>query len=175
MHRGTRVLPMARKDKLLTQTVGDELVVYDEERHQAHHLNRSAALVWRYCDGHTSISDMAAILNIEAHLPADEDLVWLALARLEQTSLLRDPVTEVMEVVNLSRRRSLERLAATAAVALSLPMVKSIVVPTPAMAGSAGCEDACRSNFEACNSRCNGDDACLQVCVSSFTACRNNC
>ena len=35
--------PQSRKEQLLTQRVGDELVIYDERTHEAHRLNRTAA------------------------------------------------------------------------------------------------------------------------------------
>ena len=78
------MLPEARRDRLLIQEVGEELVVYDRERHRIHRLNRTAALVWHHCDGRTSVSDLAALLARELNLPADEGLVWLILDWLEK-------------------------------------------------------------------------------------------
>jgi len=44
-------LPQARSEDLVIQDIGDEVLVYDLTRHKAHCLNRTAALVWRKCDG----------------------------------------------------------------------------------------------------------------------------
>src|SRR2546423_15689116 len=45
-----RAAPRARDARLVIQELPDELLVYDLERHRAHSLNRTAALVWRHCD-----------------------------------------------------------------------------------------------------------------------------
>src|SRR5688572_13336501 len=97
--------PTARKDGLLVQEIGEEVVVYDRERHVIHSLNQTAVLVWRHCDGQTSISDLAALLHRETQLPADEELVWLALARLSKARLLQEHVKRPTDTVSLPRRQ----------------------------------------------------------------------
>jgi hypothetical protein len=47
--------PLARSSELLTEEVDGELLIYDEERDTATRLNRTAAVVWRSCDGQRSI------------------------------------------------------------------------------------------------------------------------
>ena len=47
-------LPRMREQGLITDELPDEILVYDLDRHKAHCLNRTAALVWRQCDGKTS-------------------------------------------------------------------------------------------------------------------------
>ena len=49
-------LPAARTSGLVVRELAEETLVYDEERHRAHCLNRTAALVWRHCDGKTPVS-----------------------------------------------------------------------------------------------------------------------
>ncbi|MBV9851282.1 MAG: PqqD family protein [Armatimonadetes bacterium] len=134
--------PEARQDQLLVQKVGDELVVYDQQHHRVHRLNKTAALVWRHCDGRTGVAELAALLQSESGLPADEEVVRLALARLAKTRLLRD---ECPEAKSITRRQVIRRLGLAGAMTLLLPVVTSIIAPTPAMAGSgriiAGGED----------------------------------
>ena len=48
-------VPRARKEGLVVQDMPDELLVYDVDRHKAHCLNQTAALVWKRCDGKTSV------------------------------------------------------------------------------------------------------------------------
>ena len=62
--------PESRKDQLLTQRVGDELVIYDERTHAAHRLNPTAALVWRLADGERSVTDSASNLRESLWRPA---------------------------------------------------------------------------------------------------------
>src|SRR5262249_13807665 len=59
METKPRVLPNARTEMLTTQELADEVLVYDMQRHRAHSLNRTAALVWRHCDGNTPVAEIA--------------------------------------------------------------------------------------------------------------------
>lgn len=118
--------PRARTERLLAQEVGGELVVYDLERHKAHSLNRTAALVFQHCDGQTSVSQLAALLHRELDLPADESVIIAALNQLEEANLLQAPVG-----------LSAGQIAALAgAAALLVPVVRTLVAPTPAAAYS---------------------------------------
>ncbi len=120
--------PHARQDNLVVQEVGDELVVYDKERYRAHRLNRSAALVWRHCDGKTTVADLAALLQSELNAPADKGLVWLALDQLGKAHLLREKMTRPTNTRGVSRRQILRKLGAAAAAVL-VPVVTSLVAP----------------------------------------------
>jgi hypothetical protein len=131
------MLPNARQDKLLLQEIGDELVVYDQERHHIHHLNRTAAVVWRHCDGQTSVAEIARLLQNELNVPVDEEVVWLALDRLEKVHLMKERMTRPPGLVRIGRREIVRRLGRIAAAAFLLPVVTSIVTPTPAFAQSA--------------------------------------
>ena len=83
-------LPQARTENLLVRELpAGELMVYDTDAHQAHTLNRSAALVWRHCDGQNEAAAIAARLNEEMGLPAEVELVWQAVARLQKAKLLQ--------------------------------------------------------------------------------------
>jgi hypothetical protein len=134
-------LPMARHDGLLTEEVNDELVVYDRETQRAHRLNRTARLVWRGCDGQTTVDDLATRLRDELELTtADEDLVWLTLRKLERANLLE--ATQMPPGVNgVSRRQLVQRLGLVGGLAAVLPAVQSILVPTPAQATTPPVED----------------------------------
>lgn len=135
------MVPRARKDRLVVQELADEVLVYDLSRHQAHCLNRTAALVWRHCDGHTSVAEMAALLEKEVKSPADEALVWLALDRLERAHLLREPANPPGAAVRYTRREVMRRMGIGAAVLV--PMVTSILAQTAAAAGSCVASNAC--------------------------------
>ena len=126
--------PQARQDRVIVQEVGQELAVYDQARHRAHRLNRTAALVWRHCDGHTTVAEQAALLAREG-LPADEELVWLALEQLDKAQLLSAPLEQPAGATALSRRQALNR-ARLAGLALMVPVVGTIIAPTPVRAFS---------------------------------------
>lgn len=125
--------PRAREDNLLVQDIMDELVVYDQERHRIHILNRTSALVWRHCDGRTTAADMATLLHTELNLPADEEVIWLALSKLERAHLLQE---RLPRPAGITRREAIRRLRGAGIAAVLLPVVTSIVAPAPANAAT---------------------------------------
>lgn len=133
------MFPYARQDKLVVQELGDETIIYDEERNHVHRLNRTAALVWRACDGKTSVTDLVNILQPELGASATEDVVWLALDRLEKERLLSEKLVRPEDSQFVTRRQMLKKAALVGGMTLMLPVVQSIVAPTPAMALSIGC------------------------------------
>jgi hypothetical protein len=124
------VLPIARQDGLLTEAVGDELVVYDSRCHCGHCLNATAAVVWRACDGQTSIPEIAAALGRELNAPISEEIVWLALQRLERAHLLREGIRRPTHVGQLTRREMTRRLACAGVGALLFPVVSTLTAPS---------------------------------------------
>ena len=71
--------PIARKSGLVVQEVPDEVLVYDLESNKAHCLNQSAAMIWKSCDGNTSVSEIAKLVENQAGGKVTEDFVWLAI------------------------------------------------------------------------------------------------
>ncbi len=140
-HRST---PLARHQGLVSRQVGDELLVYDLERQQAHALNAVAAAVWRMCDGARTVPEIAAAVRDRG--PAvPEAAVRYALGALSRARLLATPVA----TDGLTRRELVRRLGTAAA----LPLVASIVAPTPAAAQSCvrqGSDVVCQVNAECC-------------------------
>ena len=130
--------PCAREDGLLVQQLGEETLVYDRMRHQVHCLNPTVAAVWGQCDGRTSVAEIAERLRSELRAPADENLVWLALERLDTVHLLREPLTRPAGTPRFSRRELARNLRLVGGLAALLPVITSIVAPTPSQAGSCG-------------------------------------
>src|SRR5262245_14317764 len=104
--------PDARREQLLLQEVGEEFVVYDLQRHRVHQLNRSAALVWRSCDGHKTVADLTKLLKMELDPAADEAIVWKALDGLGKARLLREPVRQT-GAASMTRRQALRKFGRT--------------------------------------------------------------
>ena len=131
------VLPLARNAELVIQELPDETLVYDQQRHHAHCLNRTAAYVWKRCDGKSTCADVERLLREEMSIPAGEEALFLALKQLEDANLLAEPVADVAgERPAASRRELLKTIGLAAAAAVCIPLVTSIVAPTPAQAGS---------------------------------------
>jgi hypothetical protein len=131
--------PKARHDDLLVEEIADELVVYDERRKLAHSLNRTASLVWRHCDGRRSIADLAALLRTELNPIADEDLVLVAIDRLEGIDLLEESSGRTADQARTSRRQVVRKVGRVGVLTLLVPVVTTLVAPTPAQAQSGGC------------------------------------
>lgn len=127
--------PVARKIDLVTREMPDEMLVYDLKTHAAHCLNQAAALVWKYCDGKNSVTDIAELVALEANTTVDEAAVWMALERLGKANLLEARLMPPIGSPRLSRRETVKRLGM--GFALSVPVVMSIVAPAAAAAASA--------------------------------------
>ena len=136
----TKNKPRRRKQGLAVQNLPNEVLVYDLDRHRAHCLNEAAATVWRHCDGKTTVSQMARMLQDELDVSADPELVRYAIDRLARARLLEG----ASGVARYSRRDFMARLKKLGlAASVTLPVVSSIVSPTPAHAMSCVQEGQC--------------------------------
>lgn len=125
-----QTLPLARTNNLVIQNVAKESLIYDESSHEAHCLNQTAALVWRHCDGRTTVDEMVAILHRTLGTPADPAVVELALEQLQHAGLVDSRAVSLAGQAFASRRRLLGRLS-TAGMAMALaPLVTSVMTRT---------------------------------------------
>jgi hypothetical protein len=126
--------PLARTDGVLTETLDDEVLVYDLDGDLALHLNHTAALVWRNCDGHRTVAELVALVGAELGETVDEDVILMALDTLSEHGLISSGFEERDgAAVALSRRRFFRRVGLAGGIA---PIVYSMVVPTAAAAQS---------------------------------------
>lgn len=159
-------LPLARKDALIVQELPDETLVYDQERDKAHCLNHPAALVWKHCDGETTIAEIAHALEKDLNTTIDDRVVSLALAELEKHNLLQTPAQGQENFQNVSRRRVVRTLGYMAVI----PLITSIVAPAAGQAGSGLPPGACCVNPNDCQSG-NCDPAGPGNCAPSDKIC----
>ncbi|MCA1607658.1 MAG: PqqD family protein, partial [Acidobacteria bacterium] len=68
-------MPQARKSGLIIQEVDSEVLIYDQVTNKAHCLNQTAAKVWNYCDGETTLPEACTALSRDLETPVDEKLV----------------------------------------------------------------------------------------------------
>jgi hypothetical protein len=145
----------ARKERLLVHPVEDEVLVYDLSRHKAHCLNQAAATVWKHCDGKRSVAQLAQIVGRELDTLFDEQMVWLAIGQLDQARLLEERVMPRLGSPKISRRDVIKKVGLAAAV--SVPLISSIISPTPAQAATCVAKGlACTSSLQCCSKVCNG-------------------
>ena len=129
------LLPRAREDGLLEETIGDELLLYDLESHTAHCLTPIAACVWRHCDGEHDVTQLSQLAGADASMVAE------ALHELRERELVHaEPELKPSEsnVSGVSRREVIVRVARYGAAAAAGSMIVSATAATPAMASS-GC------------------------------------
>ncbi len=124
-------LPRARRGGLLEETLGEELLLYDQDSHTAHCLSPIAACVWRHCDGEREVTELAELAG------ASKNLVAEALHELREKELLvAEPRLMQSIVPGVSRREAIVRVGRYGAAAAAAPLVVSAVAATPAMASS---------------------------------------
>jgi Coenzyme PQQ synthesis protein D (PqqD) len=128
--------PISRRNDIIAEKLAAETILYDKSCHRAHSLNQTLALVWESADGQNSIDDLAAILHRDLGIPADRDLVLLALQQLSRAGLLQQSLPTAAGPELLTRRQVARRLALAGTSAAMLPLVASVLAPTPAMASS---------------------------------------
>jgi hypothetical protein len=128
-----QLAPKARKNKLIVKELENEVLVYDENNFKAHCLNTTSALVWKFCDGRTSIPRMTQLLEKEMSVVVPEQTVWLALKQLEASRLLDVSVAQPAWMPHVSRRAVMRAIGIAA---VALPIVTTITNPTAAAAAS---------------------------------------
>jgi hypothetical protein len=157
VNRTGQPLPRARRANLVIKELANETLVYDEDTHEAHCLNQTAAFIWKHCDGRTSVAQLGRLLDKETKSANPEQMAWSAIQQLEKSHLLESPVLRPADVPRMSRRELMRGLGIAAAVAV--PLVTSIVAPTAAEAASIACSPfggPCTSDANCCAGlRCN--------------------
>jgi|GEM_PF-1928578 len=164
------MIPVARTKKLFIQEVGGELIIYDRKNNTSHCLNQMAARVWELCDGCNTVRDLACLLEEELQAAENSDvdmrgLVWLTLEELERYNLIKEYRKKPVAVVpNISRRKVIKAATLVGGVTIGsmFPLVRSIVVPKPAIAASG--EEIIASGF--CDLEVNAVFSKLSKCVS---------
>lgn len=123
--------PLARTNGLVVQEVPNEVLVFDMETNEAHCLNETAAMVWKYCDGKTSVPQIAEILG-EGKNSVSDDLIWLAIDQLNEHKLLEKEVET--KFAGQSRREVLRKIGLASMIAL--PIIASMAAPRSVLAAT---------------------------------------
>lgn len=131
------LFPAARRDKLVDESLKNEILIYDLERDQASCLNETAALVWQYADGKTSVSEIADKMSQNLGMLVDVRVVWYALDQLGKKHLLQERVAIPLQYSQMTRRDFLVK-AGIVGVAVAIPVVMAMTAPTAAASGTCG-------------------------------------
>lgn len=125
--------PKARQHGIVVQEVLDEVLVYDQDRFQAHCLNQSAGAIWKLCDGQTAPDAIAARASSLLQSDVTVEIVWHALYQLEDFHLLDAAETSLAVAAPVTRRQLMTTLTR---IGLALPLVIGVAAPAAAQSGS---------------------------------------
>lgn len=149
-------MPQARRSGLIIQEVDSEILIYDQDTNKAHCLNQTAAKVWKYCDGETTLTDACSALSRDLETPVNEKLVWYAVDQFAKDNLLEQGIEPPAFIIAGMNRRQMVRTLGLAAV-VAVPLVTSIVAPTPVQAATCLPPGAaCTTPVQCCNGLCSG-------------------
>ena len=149
--------PLARKQGLVVKEVSGEVLVYDLDRDRAHCLNQTAAMVWKYCDGQKDTRAIARLMEKDLNTRVNEKFVWYALSQLGKDNLLEQPVVPPTGFAGINRRDMMRALGVAAVIAV--PVVTSIVAPTPAQAATCfATGHGCGMGAQCCSGVCNNNN-----------------
>lgn len=151
---------MARQNGIVVQEMPDEVLVYDLDSNKAHCLNKSAAFVWKSCDGTNSVGDIVKQFEATGGGKVTEDFVWLAIDQLNENGLIANEVAPRFQ--GQSRRQVLKTIGLASMVAL--PIIASLVAPTSALAATS-C--TCTTNSSCAGRACPSTNNCnpLGLCA----------
>ena len=152
-------MPQARRTGLIIQEVDGEILIYDQNTNKAHCLNQTAAKVWKYCDGETTLAEACKALSCDLDTPVDEKLVWYAVDQFSKDNLLEKGIEQPAFIIAGMNRRQMVRTLGLAAV-IAVPLVTSIVAPTPAQAATCMPPgQPCGTAAQCCSGVCTGAPA----------------
>lgn len=188
--------PKARTENIVVQDVGTELLIYDLKINKAFCLNETAALVWEFCDGRQTVSEITAQIEKRLGSNVNEEMILLALRQLADNRLMLDLKGSAPELKGVRRREALLKIAQASIIAI--PLVTSVVAPSAAFAASPvislcvvnNCVDGTVGNGPGCNppagcpsiglgfvccASSDGSCVCSMNCVSSQVLQREVC
>ena len=125
--------PIVRTDQLVCEDVSGECVIYDAREKKAHHLNSTLTWIWRRCDGNTTIEALADSFEQEFNITDGLPVLVTGLEQLEARDLLDNTFD-----FNLlaTEQAAISRRAIVAGGSVLMPLIVSILAPTPAAAKS---------------------------------------
>jgi hypothetical protein len=129
--------PASRTEGLIIERLPGELLVYDQERDEAHCLHAEAAAVFDLLDGARTGAEIAALASEHLPEPVSEATVERILTELSARNLLAG---DDAAADGLSRRDVIQRGTLVGAGAV---LITSIAAPIPAAAQSPGNTGGC--------------------------------
>ncbi|MCB1025002.1 MAG: PqqD family protein [Acidobacteria bacterium] len=123
----SKIKPLARVSELVIQENNNEILVYDLTINKALCLNESTALIWKLCDGRSSLPEIREKVNNILTTNIGDDFIWLAIDELGKNNLLSRENGHPKAFNGLTRREVIRRLGFTTVVAI--PIISSVIAP----------------------------------------------
>ena len=118
--------PKSRIDHLrIADTDDGGMVIYDQTRDDGHLLNSTAATVYQLADGTRSIEAITAQLAARTGVPAESDMVLVALAELNRVGLLESD-GGALSRFGFDRRSFLTKLGLMTGAAALVPLIETV-------------------------------------------------
>ncbi len=147
-----------KKEDLLLDVVGDEVLLYNLEGRRVHCLNEPAFRIWKLCNGRRTVKEMATELETNLNPEARELVVRNVINEFSHLGLVE--ASSGLKTV-ISRRDMARRIGIGAVAAVALPLITSVVAPTPARAATCfGFNHACTTNSQCCSNNCGSSNKC---------------
>lgn len=148
-------LPVARTNNIVIQEYRDEILIYDLQTHKTYSLNQTASLVYKACDGKTSLTELKAKSRLS------DEMICFTLDELKNENLLIDTDSYISPFLGMSRRQVIKQVGFASFA--TLPIISSLIAPTAANAQS-GCATCgtlgtqCGSVSDGCGNTLNCGD-----------------
>lgn len=126
--------PVSRKSNIVVQDLENEVLIYDLTINKAFCLNETSGLVFALCDGTRTVAEISDEMSKRLKTLVSEDLVYLALNELRKNNLLENSEDLTDHFAGMSRREVVKKVGLASMVAL--PIIASLVAPSPVMAQS---------------------------------------
>jgi hypothetical protein len=177
--------PNARTREIIIQELTDETLIYDLENNKAFCLNKTAARIWKNCDGKKDLE------NLANELGTAKETILVALDGFQKNDLLTSKTDLPIPEKGLERRKFLIKAGTLSAIAL--PIISSLTAPrgihaqscvgTNGFVPGSGSPDTTQASAMDCQNNCgavtpDGSASCCAMSGSftwAFTAATSNC
>jgi hypothetical protein len=158
-----------KRQGLLVEETGSEVVVYNLEGYRVHCLNDQAVRIWGLCNGRRTIGQIAAGIDLAIAPKSKELVVGNVIAQLEKLGLVEEsPLAPAL----VSRRDMARRIGIGVAAMVALPLITSVTAPTAQAANTCvptngtcgGSGQTCCPGLVCCGRNKNGN---INKCVTS--------
>lgn len=156
-------LPLARTADIVVQELGKEVLIYDLNTHKAYNLNETSSIVYKACDGKTTLSELTRQTKFT------DEIIFLALDELKKENLIEADDSYHSPFAGMTRRQAIRKAGLASMVAI--PLLASLKAPAAVAALSCGAIGQSCSPANSLGDCCSGTAFCgitsvCQACLA---------